>query len=405
MKLLKLVIAFLLLNYSTVYSVETFPDPVFFNSQIVIPRVTTDPAAASANAGSIWFNRADQKFKGDNGSVIVEFGAGGGSPGSTPHNIIGASHTDTSGSPTGVAILRYVTGVNTWQPLAKGTANQFLGMTSSAGDLVYRSLLGTTNQVIVTQNSGNITLSLPQNLNITANVQFAAATIADIGVTNGLTAAAAAFTSTATLRGVPIVTTTEAQTLSGPKTLTSPIINSATINNGTLQGTVSVGSGLGFTGSFNVSANIGVAGVVTAGSFVGPLTGNAASATQLASATTPCPVGQYARGVNSFGNSTPCVVAAEPLWNTSGAGISYGGAVGVGLVPSGSYSVEVANHINNLGSYWQGGVQGITLNPAGRFNSGGCTSPSTYVQSFIVAGGLIIGVNLNTCPSSPGPGD
>ena len=408
------IIVYLLLSYSTVQAVETFPDPVYFNSQLVIPRLPTDPVSASANAGSIWFNRADQKFKGDNGSIVVEFGAGGGAPGSTPHNILSPSHTDTSGAATGGAILRYVPGVNTWQPLAKGTANQFLGMTSSAGDLVYRSLLGTGNQVVVTQNAGNITLSLPQNLNVGANLSLGAVAIVDLAIS-----------TSATLRGAQLVTLNEAQTISN-KSINTSVINNPTINSTTIQGVISVGSGLNFSGNVgfsngvNIGAALGVGGNITSSSNItagininaggtisatGGFIGNASTTTQFASAPTPCPPGQYARGINVFGNSTPCENAAEYLWGSSGPGINTGAVVAIGTTPSLSFSLQTVSHINNGGSYYQGGNQGITLNPAGRFNSGGCVQPAQYVQSFIVTGGIITGINMATCPSTPGPGD
>lgn len=57
-------------------------------------------------------------------------------------------------------------------PIALGTSNQVLGVNNGATAQEYKTLLGTTNQVTVTNLAGGITLSLPQNIDVSATPTF-----------------------------------------------------------------------------------------------------------------------------------------------------------------------------------------------------------------------------------------
>lgn len=70
-------------------------------------------------------------------------------------------------------------GTNTIAPLTLGTAGQLLRVKTDGTTVQYTSLLGTSNQVTVTSNTGNITLSLPQNIHTAATPQFASIVLSD----------------------------------------------------------------------------------------------------------------------------------------------------------------------------------------------------------------------------------
>lgn len=67
-------------------------------------------------------------------------------------------------------LLLYLDGSSVIQELAVGSGNKVLVNSTPPS---YFSLLGTTNQVTVTANSGNFTFSTPQNIDTGASVQFA----------------------------------------------------------------------------------------------------------------------------------------------------------------------------------------------------------------------------------------
>lgn len=102
-------------------------------------------------------------------------------------------------------------------------------------------------------------------------------------------------------------------------------------------------------------------GVLTASGFVGPLTGNASSATTatsagsattaatagaLAAAPTPCATGKYAGGVDVHGNSTGC----SPLWLM--ASTSTVTATGSGAASTGSASITWTGSGFSGGTYF-----------------------------------------------------
>lgn len=73
--------------------------------------------------------------------------------------------------------LIYATGSTALAKLAKGTANQLLGMNSGATAPEYKTINGTTNQVTVTHGTNSITFSLPQDIHTGATPTFAGLTV------------------------------------------------------------------------------------------------------------------------------------------------------------------------------------------------------------------------------------
>jgi hypothetical protein len=60
-----------------------------------------------------------------------------------------------------------------------GTANQILGVNNGVSALEYKTISGTSNQVLVTHGVGTITLATPQNIDSTATPSFAGTTLTD----------------------------------------------------------------------------------------------------------------------------------------------------------------------------------------------------------------------------------
>lgn len=102
------------------------------------------------------------------------------------------STTLALGSTSGVTTVRNQLATNNYAfPVADGTANQVL-TTDGSGNLVFAdasslpgivtSITGTANQVIVSNPTGAVTLSLPQDIAITSGPQFASVTGGNIRV-------------------------------------------------------------------------------------------------------------------------------------------------------------------------------------------------------------------------------
>lgn len=87
-------------------------------------------------------------------------------------------------SQIGLGEIFYGSSTNVIAALARGSANQILGIDGSATNLEYKTLSGTANQVTVTHGAGTITLAAPQNLATGSSPTFNALTI-----TNGISAA------------------------------------------------------------------------------------------------------------------------------------------------------------------------------------------------------------------------
>lgn len=73
--------------------------------------------------------------------------------------------------------ILYASGSTTLSKLAKGTANQLLGMNSGATAPEYKTISGTTNQVTVTHGANSITFALPQSIHTGATPTFAGLTV------------------------------------------------------------------------------------------------------------------------------------------------------------------------------------------------------------------------------------
>jgi hypothetical protein len=91
---------------------------------------------------------------------------------------ISASAPLSYSSATGVLSLGTVPLANGGTGLTSlGTANQLLGVNSGATGAEYKSLLGTTDQIIATHAAGSITFSTPQNIASTSSPTFAGLTL------------------------------------------------------------------------------------------------------------------------------------------------------------------------------------------------------------------------------------
>lgn len=112
-------------------------------------------------------------------------------------------------------------------PVIAPTANQLLRMVVG-GPAVFMDLLGTNNQVTVTHNSGNTTLSLPQNIHTGASPTFAGLTLT--GALGGISATlSGAFqAASATITGNVSLTGGLASTVTAPNYIMS--LNGLTVN-------------------------------------------------------------------------------------------------------------------------------------------------------------------------------
>lgn len=96
--------------------------------------------------------------------------------------------------------------------IANGTANQLIGANSGASANEYKTLSGTTSQVVVTNGTGTITLSTPQNIDTAANVQFGSLALGGTLDTSSI------LSLTSTTKGFlpPVMTTTQKNAISTP---------------------------------------------------------------------------------------------------------------------------------------------------------------------------------------------
>jgi hypothetical protein len=144
--------------------------------------------------------------------------------------------------------LIYATGTTTLGKLAKGTANQILGMNDGATAPEYKTINGTTNQVTVTNSTGAITFSLPQNIHTGAAPSFAGLTVT--GTLNLNTGTLATNQTT-----VNIVNTT-ATTVNFAGAATTVIIGAST-------GTTTVNNNLTVSGNLTVNGSTTVVNSTT----------------------------------------------------------------------------------------------------------------------------------------------
>lgn len=201
-----------------------------------------------------------------------------------------------------------------------GTANQVLGVNSGASAAEYKSILGTTSQVVVTHGAGSITLSTPQSIATTSSPTFGGLTL------------------------TPLST--------GPVVNTSGVLNSTTY--ATFTSNLSV-----FTGD---SGSGGVKGLVPA-----PASGDAAASKFLkADGTWTTPSGSG--DVSS--NTSSSVDGELTLFNgTTGKSIKRASGTGVVVGTSGvasfqSYSTLTGNLSVFTGDSGSGGAKGLVPAPS-----------------------------------------
>lgn len=95
----------------------------------------------------------------DSAGNFVSNGAGG----SSNHNILSATHSDsTAGTVVRGDLITGQGGSPTWTRLAKGSSGNFLG--GDGTDTGWKTLSGTTNQLTVSNSSGNLTLDIGANV-------------------------------------------------------------------------------------------------------------------------------------------------------------------------------------------------------------------------------------------------
>jgi hypothetical protein len=112
-------------------------------------------------------------------------------------------------------------------PVAAPSANQLLRMVVG-GPAVFVDLLGTNNQVTVTHNSGNTTLSLPQNIHTAATPTFAGLTLTGALGGTAATFSGALQAASATVTGNVSLTGALGSTLTAPNYTVS--LNALTVN-------------------------------------------------------------------------------------------------------------------------------------------------------------------------------
>ncbi|MEP7337068.1 MAG: glycosyl hydrolase family 28-related protein [Acidobacteriota bacterium] len=132
---------------------------------------TTAPSTPSGNTLALYAKDKSGVsalyYKDDGGTEHDLSAAGGGN-----HNLLSSTHTDTTaGTVARGDIITGQGGSATWTRLAKGSSGNFLG--GDGTDTAWKTLSGTTDQIMVGDSSGNLTLSTPQSINTTSTPQFA----------------------------------------------------------------------------------------------------------------------------------------------------------------------------------------------------------------------------------------
>jgi hypothetical protein len=136
----------------------------------------SDTASDSSAALMNLLTDSQSKFKVDkNGNVVISgnltVSTCTGCQGSTAHNMLSGSHTDTEAASAVRGDLITGQGASpSWKRKALGASGKLLG--SDGTDADWHSLLGTANQVDVTNSSGDLTLSLPQDIATTSTPRF-----------------------------------------------------------------------------------------------------------------------------------------------------------------------------------------------------------------------------------------
>jgi len=156
----------IILLVSAVAFAITIPDPTTFLDKIIVERRVGEPSSSQTNRGRIFFDEVDQKFKGDNGLLILEFG----SDIASAHTMLSATHSDTV---PGSVVRGDILVSNATPKLAKfaiGTANQLLTVNTAGTTLEYKTFAGTASEIDVAFGAGTLTISLPATYDLPLSV-------------------------------------------------------------------------------------------------------------------------------------------------------------------------------------------------------------------------------------------
>lgn len=187
--------------------------------------------------------------------------------------------------------------------------------------------------------------------------------------------------SSSSLGTSDIVATSGDQTVAGVKTFSSaPIMSALTASRAVVTDGSKALSSLEYTSSNTVSTLVqrDGSGNFTAGTITAALSGNATTATALASNPTDCGASQYATAIDASGNLTCSAVTA-----VTGPGSSTDNAI---VRFDGTGGTTVQNSVNTIadttGAISMGGGSGANItwatNKAGSIGATGANSPATY---------------------------
>jgi hypothetical protein len=228
--------------------------------------------------------------------------------------------------PTGPAVLGDRLLIGSGLALSTVSGNPSIAVTAVSG---VSSITGTTNQVIASASTGDVILSLPQNVNTTATPTFGGATIdGSIGVR------AASTTSSPTQ--IPVFTADPASTTRTIVTRTPAQIR-GDIGAGTGNGTVTSVGGTGTVSGISLSGTVTTSGNLTLG---GSLSVNLA--TNVGSSVLPI--------ANGGTNSTTAEAARTALGAGTVSSVSGGDGLTGTVTSSGSISMGTPSNVGATSS-------------------------------------------------------
>lgn len=303
----------------------------------------------------------------------------------------------------GDTIYAATTGASAFTRLAKGTANQVVGMNAAATAPEYKTVAGTTDQVVVTHAANSVTLSTPQSINTTSAPTFASITLnAATGAKVTMSGATSNWLEWNT-NGVaaPTFTTRSA----GTKVVLYPTMSTFSsdyalgIESGVLWSSVpTTGSSFKWYGGTDVAATLTGAGALTV---TGAISAASFNSTGAISAT-----GALSSGNATINGGTSPVMLLGSTWPSGNtyAAITVTGMGGTGygmlmsttdtFISSGSGSTYLRGPSNSssqqiqlTSSAMNASATTINLNPTGRvaLNSRNTLLPVDYQQYVLPA--------------------